>query len=74
MFLEDTRMDITVDKKVVLGGKTFHPRDRLLAQATDSGRHTWHVGYKPGGAVCTVHKSELEQLRTEDAITCDWPA
>lgn len=73
MFLENTRMDITVGKKVVLGGTTFHPRDKLVAQATDSGRITWHVGYQPGGAVCTVNKDELEQRRTEDAIKYDWP-
>jgi hypothetical protein len=74
MFLENTRMNIAVDKTVVLGGKTFHPRDKLVAQATDSGRITWHVGYQPGGSVCTVNKGELEQRRTENAIKYDWPA
>jgi hypothetical protein len=74
MFLENTRMDIKVDKTVVLGGKTFHPRDKLSAQATDSGRITWHVGYQPGDSVCTVHKNELELRRTENAITYNWPA
>lgn len=73
MFLENTRMDIIVDKKVVLGGKTFHPRDNVVAQATDSGRMTWQVGYRPGGSVCTVNKDELEQRRAEHAIRCSWP-
>lgn len=74
MFLENTRMEITVAKKVTLGGKTFHPKDSLVAQATDSGRITWHVGFQPGGSVCTVSKYELEQRRTEDAITYNWPS
>ena len=74
MFLENTRMGITVGKKVVLGGKTFHPRDEIVAQATDSGRMTWRVGYRLGGSVCTVTKDELEQRRAEDAINFDWSA
>lgn len=73
MFLENTRMEITVAKKVVLGGKTFCPEDNLVAQATDSGRATWRVGYQLGGSVCTVNKDELEQRRTEDAIRYNWP-
>jgi hypothetical protein len=63
MFLENTRMEITVSKIVILGGKTFHP----------SGLATWHIGYQPGGSVCTVNKDELEKRRTEDAIKYDWP-
>jgi hypothetical protein len=73
MFLENTRMEITVSKIVILGGKTFHPKDNLVAQATDSGLATWHIGYQPGGSVCTVNKDELEKRRTEDAIKYDWP-
>lgn len=73
MFLENTRMEITVAKKVVLGGKTFRPEDNLVAQATDSGLATWYVGDRPGGSVCTVNKAELEQRRTEDAIRYNWP-
>lgn len=73
MFLENTRMNIAVDKTVVLGGKTFHPRDKLVAQATDSGRITWHVRFQLGGSVCTVNKGELEQRRAENAIKYDWP-
>lgn len=74
MFLENTRMKIAVAKKVVLGGHTFRADDRLMAQATDSGLLTWHVGYKPGGSVCIVNKAELEKRRTENAIDFDWPA
>ena len=74
MFLENTRMGIIVDKKVVLGGRTFHPRDKVVAQATDSGRMTWNVGCMPGGSVCTVNKDELEQRRAEHAINFEWPA
>ena len=73
MFLENTLMDITVAKIVILGGKTFRPQDNLVAQATDSGRATWHLGYQPGGSVCKVSKDELEQRRTDDAIKYDWP-
>lgn len=73
MFLENTRMGIIVDKKVVLGGKTFHPCDKVVAQATDSGRMTWHVGCRRGGSVCTVNKDELEQRRAEHAIRYSWP-
>lgn len=74
MFLENTRMKIAVAKKVVLGGKTFHPKDNLVAQATDSGRNCWHIGYQPGGSECKVSKGELEERRTAKAIQYDWPA
>ena len=74
MFLENTRMEITVSKSVILGGMTFQPQDNLVARATDSGRNTWQVGYQSGGSVCTVRKDELELRRTEDAIKYNWPA
>ena len=74
MFLENTRMEIAVAKIVILGGKTFHPRDNLVARATDSGCATWHLGYQPGGSVCKVSKEELEQRRTDHAIKYDWPS
>lgn len=73
MFLENTRMKITVAKKVVLGGHTFRVEEILMAQATDSGLVTWHVGYKPGGSVCIVKKDELEERRTDRSINFDWP-
>ena len=73
MFLENTRMDITVAKMVILGGKTFQPQDNLVAQITDSGRITWHVDFQSGGSVCTVNKDELEQRRTDGAIEYNWP-
>ena len=73
MFLENTRMKIAVAKKVVLGGHTFRADDNLMAQATDSGLVTWHVGYKPGDSVCIVKKAELEDRRTESSIHFDWP-
>jgi hypothetical protein len=74
MFLENTRMKIAVAKKVVLGGHTFRADEKLMAQATDSGLITWHVGYKPGNSVCIVNKAELEKHRTANAIDFDWPA
>ena len=73
MFLENTCMKIAVVKKIALGGHTFRADENLLAQATDSGLVTWHVGYKPGGSVCVVDKAELEKQRTENAIKFDWP-
>ena len=73
MFLENTRMKITVVKEVVLGGHTFRADEDLMAQATDSGLVTWHVGYKPGDSVCIVKKAELEDRRMESSINFDWP-
>lgn len=73
MFLENTRMKVTVAKKVVLGGHTFHADEDLMAQATDSGLVNWHVGYKPGDSVCVVKKAELEDRRTKSSINFDWP-
>lgn len=73
MLLENTRMKITVTKKVVLGGHTFRADEDLMAQATDSGLVTWHIGYKPGGSVCVVKKAELEDRRTANSINFDWP-
>jgi hypothetical protein len=73
-FIENTRMKIAVAKKVVLGGHTFRADEKLMAQATDSGLITWHVGYKPGNSVCIVNKAELEKHRTANAIDFDWPA
>ena len=73
MFLENTRMKIKVAKKVVLGGHTFLADEDLMAQATDSGLVTWHVGYKPGDSVCIVKKAELEDRRAKSSIDFDWP-
>ena len=71
--LNNPNMEIQINRRVELDGRTFCPSDNLTAQATNPTCDRWQISYATGNAVCTADRSELEQRKKEGLISYEWP-
>ncbi len=67
--LLNPNMEIQINHRVKLDGRTFYPSDNLTAQAADPAQQRWLISYAAGNAVCTADLSELEQRKKEGFIS-----